>query len=567
MICASSAYLPALARRLQGAITSVSDWALKHGFVFSAEKTVALHIHPGRVREGNPHLSIMGQPIEFAPSARFLGLTIDDRLSWKPHITALKANCNRKLNVLKCVSGKTWGADRKALLLIYRALIRCKMDYGCVIYQAANQTTLSKLDPVHNAALRICTGAFRTSPIASLHAESGEPSLLYRRALLSFQYIVRVKQLPHSPTWTSVFGDREYAQNEPLFLPSSTNISELAYEIEMPQLSVLSVKLDREPTWRVPAASVCSCAHYPKKDSETSEVLRTLFLEHLEREHGNSTHIYTDGSKMDEGTGCAAVCGETITARKLMAATSIFSAELYAVRDALIMAERLPYDNFTILCDSLSVLDSLRDYDTGHPIISDCLRLLLRLWESGRVTVCWVPGHVGVSGNERVDGEARRAAASDTPPWNTSLPYRDYYPIIKKVMRDEWQRQWSAVQENKLRSIKNNITTWASSYRRNRKEEVLLCRLRIGHTRLTHAHLIKREHAPFCDDCLVPLTVEHLLAECPSSSETRRRIYPRVQNRDPPTILSYMLSDHQTNNFCMASLMAYLRDTELDKLL
>ena len=49
-----------------------------------------------------------------------------------------------------------------------------------------------------------------------------------------------------------------------------------------------------------------------------------------------------------------------------------------------------------------------------------------------------------------------------------------------------------------------------------RKKETTLCRLRIGHTRLTHGHLMSRDPQPFCDDCLVPLTVRHILVECPS---------------------------------------------------
>ncbi|KAF2367829.1 Ubiquitin conjugation factor E4 core [Trinorchestia longiramus] len=42
----------------------------------------------------------------------------------------------------------------------------------------ARETNLIKLDPVHHAALRPRTGAFRTSPVASLWVEGGEPPLL-----------------------------------------------------------------------------------------------------------------------------------------------------------------------------------------------------------------------------------------------------------------------------------------------------------------------------------------------------------------------------------------------------
>ena len=51
--------------------------------------------------------------------------------------------------------------------------------------------------------------------------------------------------------------------------------------------------------------------------------------------------------------------------------------------------------------------------------------------------------------------------------------------------------------------------------RLSRREEVVLSRIRIGHTRLTHGYLLTREKViPICDTCDVPLTVHHMLSEC-----------------------------------------------------
>ena len=58
---------------------------------------------------------------------------------------------------------------------------------------------------------------------------------------------------------------------------------------------------------------------------------------------------------------------------------------------------------------------------------------------------------------------------------------------------------------------------------RERRLQTVLARLRIGHTRLTHSYLMSGEYQPYCDDCLVPLTVWHLLVECPSLVELRQR--------------------------------------------
>ena len=79
--------------------------------------------------------------------------------------------------------------------------------------------------------------------------------------------------------------------------------------------------------------------------------------------------------------------------------------------------------------------------------------------------------------------------------------------------------------ENKLRKIKDNIDVWPSSYHRNRKLEVSLCRLRIGHTLTTHKYFMEGKHRRFCDDCLVPWTVEHFLVECPNYIEERLRCF------------------------------------------
>ena len=38
---------------------------------------------------------------------------------------------------------------------------------------------------------------------------------------------------------------------------------------------------------------------------------------------------------------------------------------------------------------------------------------------------------------------------------------------------------------------------------------------------MTHSYIISRDNEPVCDECIVPLTVKHLLVECPSLVEYR----------------------------------------------
>ncbi|GBN37677.1 hypothetical protein AVEN_77487-1 [Araneus ventricosus] len=92
----------------------------------------------------------------------------------------LRKKFDKALNILKVLSNTSWGASRTSFLRVYRASILFKMDYGCVIHGSARQSVLKKLGPIHHFALRLFSGAFRTSPVESLYVECCEPSLDYR---------------------------------------------------------------------------------------------------------------------------------------------------------------------------------------------------------------------------------------------------------------------------------------------------------------------------------------------------------------------------------------------------
>ena len=142
------------------------------------------------------------------------------------------------------------------------------------------------------------------------------------------------------------------------------------------------------------------------------------------------------------------------------------------------------------------------------------------------MTVCWVLAYIGIPQNEIADEAAKIAAESDSSVSNSRVHYKDYYPVFKRKVHEEWEESWRDLTNNKLRSIKDTVNVWSSSQRKNRREEVLLCRLRIGHTKLTHGWLMDGTQQPRCQNCNEPLTVKHLLVGCVHLNRVRTRIYP-----------------------------------------
>ncbi|GFT69900.1 putative RNA-directed DNA polymerase from transposon X-element [Trichonephila clavipes] len=118
---------------------------------------------------------------------RFLGVIFDSKLTFLPHVLYLRKKCERSLNILKVLSNTLWGADRVSLLRVYQALILSRLDNGCAVYGSARTSVLKRLDTIHHSALRICSGAFRTSPVTSLYVVCHQPPLEVRRRQLTLQ--------------------------------------------------------------------------------------------------------------------------------------------------------------------------------------------------------------------------------------------------------------------------------------------------------------------------------------------------------------------------------------------
>ena len=78
---------------------------------------------------------------------------------------------------------------------------------------------------------------------------------------------------------------------------------------------------------------------------------------------------------------------------------------------------------------------------------------------------------------------------------------------------------------NKLRQIKPIISEWLPSFRSCRREEIVLARLRIGHTHFTHSFLLKGEEPPQCIPCHTALSIKHIFLDCVDVSHIREKYF------------------------------------------
>uniref|UniRef100_A0A8D8TBH2 Uncharacterized protein n=1 Tax=Cacopsylla melanoneura TaxID=428564 RepID=A0A8D8TBH2_9HEMI len=98
----------------------------------------------------------------------------------------------------------------------------------------------------------------------------------------------------------------------------------------------------------------------------------------------------------------------------------------------------------------------------------------------------------------------------------------DLFLDLKKRINRFDEVKWNDIRNNHLRTIKNDINLWNSSIRNNRIEEIILARLRVGHTRLTHQFLYTKDLRPVCETCTEYLTVKHFF-KCKKYKKFRRK--------------------------------------------
>ena len=529
-ICFSGHNMSLIERKLQLCLNKLELWSNENGFKFSTAKTMCVHFCRKQKLHMDPELFLYGTQIPVVSQVKFLGLIFDNKLNFKPHICQLKEKCKKAMNLLRVVSHFDWGADRKIMLQLYKSLIMSKLDYGSFIYGSAPKSYITMLDPIQNEGLRLCLGAFKSSPKESLEVEANIPPLKLRREQLALQYILKLKSNPSNPAYKCIFEidlEEQFA-SQPRKIPTlNIRLQEALDEVNINFDNIAPTKLPKTPPWTFDRIDIhWDLADYLK--SETSPTIYNMEFKRIKSSKFKGYHfIYTDGSKKEHKAASAACEKDIFKIEALLDYASIYSAELNAINLALDIIEN-EYDgtgNFVVCSDSQSSLQALENEDFQNPIVlavRERIHFLTSRNSCLNLSFLWIPSHCEIRGNEQVDILAKQGLMLRNNN-NVKLPHSDFRSQIKTYIHSKWQTLWNSqeVKNQKLKEIQPVLGTYKHSFRKLRREEIILARLRIGHTYFTHSSIRQGEHAPQCVSCDCEFTVKHILLECAEYSHFR----------------------------------------------
>jgi len=219
------------------------------------------------------------------------------------------------------------------------------MEYGAVIYNTARSKILNILNPIHNQGIRLATGAFRTSPTASIMCNAGELPLKFRRIKETLKFVTKFS---NNKTQVPI--------RRPLNIRNSPNIPRTIDDTYKTIADIMKFKpimfnkiiFPSSPPWMWNIKLNTQLLEFDKKISSTSTIINN-FSEIIEVKFPYHIKIFTDASKSPNGTGFAFIENNKTSMFKSPHETSIFSAESQTIQNAISHATTLVSEEILII--------------------------------------------------------------------------------------------------------------------------------------------------------------------------------------------------------------------------
>ena len=172
----------------------LSNWRLS----MSANKCSYIIFSNSNKYELGFKLLLFNKEIPYEKNPRFLGITFDERLTFKQHIENIKTKCQSRLNIIKIISHRSWKIRKDTIVATYYALVRSIIDYMAFCFGCVCKSNLLQLQIIQNSAIRsIFKPPFRTNLIEL--AKKHEIVEIHDRLLLLFDKYIRKNVINKNP--------------------------------------------------------------------------------------------------------------------------------------------------------------------------------------------------------------------------------------------------------------------------------------------------------------------------------------------------------------------------------
>ena len=136
---------------LQKDLNELQQWEAEWQMEFNPDKCEVLRLTQKKKNIINYNYSIHGQTLQTVEEAKYLGVTLDSKLSFNPHIEKI---CKKANHTRAFVHRNTKNCPRHIKVAAYNTLVRPQLEYCSTVWSPHTSSNIDKIQAIQRRAAR-----------------------------------------------------------------------------------------------------------------------------------------------------------------------------------------------------------------------------------------------------------------------------------------------------------------------------------------------------------------------------------------------------------------------------
>ena len=197
---------------LQSCLLIADSWMTRNGLSLNHIKTKCMLIHSPRSQTPTLDINLHGHVIEQVRKFKFLGVVVNDTLTWDDHINHIVSKTSRNISLLGRI---TWFLPSSLLVLYLKSYVLPLLDYCDTVWNGCTQKNSDRLQLLFNYGCRIALRKKHSHSASAMHKEIGLTTLQKRRMLHMSQMTYKCQAFLVPPYLSSLFNAPTHYHNTP----------------------------------------------------------------------------------------------------------------------------------------------------------------------------------------------------------------------------------------------------------------------------------------------------------------------------------------------------------------
>jgi len=150
----------------------LSEWRIAINICMS---TAIIFVSAGRSSIQPQPVTLFGEAIDWVDTNRYLGLTLDKRLTWSLHIDHVRKRTVQRMGMLCLLLNRKSDLSVRNRILLCKQLTRPLMEFACPAWRSAARSHVQRLRVLQSKCLRLATGAPWNVSNREIHEDLGVP--------------------------------------------------------------------------------------------------------------------------------------------------------------------------------------------------------------------------------------------------------------------------------------------------------------------------------------------------------------------------------------------------------